>query len=51
MKAKYFFGSVMVVAFALLKAGAPFSSVALGVALAGLWGWRNMAREKRLPRI
>jgi hypothetical protein len=44
MKWKYFIGAAFVVGAALLKAGAPLVSVALGITLAALLNLRQQAR-------
>jgi hypothetical protein len=47
MKWKLFVGAAIVVGSALLKAGAPLVSVALGIALAALLNLRQRARPAK----
>jgi hypothetical protein len=44
MKWKFFAGAAIVVGFALFKAGAPWGSIILGIALAALFNMRRLRK-------
>jgi hypothetical protein len=46
MNWKYLVGAIVVVAAALLRAGAPILPIAVGAIAAGLWSYRNSVRSK-----